>query len=144
MLKKTIKYTDYNGNTRTEDFYFNLSKSELAMMDLSEEGGLQANLEPLLNKMDVPKLAKFFERMILTSYGEKSPDGKRFIKTPEMAEAFHQTEAYSELFMELMASENGANAAADFLANILPPDMQAEARKAAKQVQENGPRLITE
>ena len=40
MLKKTITYTDFDDNERTEDFYFHLSKAEIAEMELSENGGL--------------------------------------------------------------------------------------------------------
>ena len=117
MLKKRIKYTDYNGVEREEDFYFNLSKAELIEMDLSTEGGLQQTIEKITDTQDMPKLIELFKRLILKSYGEKSDNGKRFIKSEQLSEEFAQTEAYSELFMELATDEK---AAADFVNGIIP------------------------
>lgn len=110
MVKKTITYKDYNGTQRTETFYFNLNKAELAKMQLSEKGGLAARLTRILDMNDVPALTKFFEELIERSYGVKSDDGRRFIKSRELYEEFEQTEAYSQLFMELAQDENEAAA----------------------------------
>jgi hypothetical protein len=88
MLKKTITYTDYNGVERTEDFYFNLNKAEILEMELSTEGGLQQMIEKIIAAQDMPALSKYFKDIILMSYGEKSPDGKRFIKNQEIRDAF--------------------------------------------------------
>lgn len=126
MLKKTITYTDYNGAERTEDFYFNLTKAELAEMNLSIEGGMETMIKGIIAAQDGPKLAALFKDILLRSYGEKSPDGRRFIKSPELSAEFTQTEAYSELYIELMTDETGEKAAA-FIKGVLP----AEAQKAA-------------
>jgi hypothetical protein len=123
MLKKTITYKDYNGNTRTEDFYFNLSKAELTEMELSREGGLTAQIEKIVSTQDSKKIIEVFKELILTSYGEKAPDGRRFIKNKELIDAFVQTEAYSELFMELAMD---SNAAAAFINGIIPTDIPAQ------------------
>jgi len=120
MLKKTITYTDYNGTERTEDFYFNLSKAEVTEMELSVNGGLTKMLEDIVASKDGHQIIKAFKEIVLKAYGEKSPDGRRFIKNDEIAEAFMQTEAYSEIFMELALNEN---AAVDFVKGILPKDM---------------------
>lgn len=117
MLKKTITYTDYNGVERTEDFYFNLNKSELVEMELSTEGGLMSKLERLSGDPDGVEIMKIFKDIILKSYGEKSSDGKRFIKSEEISEAFSQTEAYNTLFMELVTD---AEKAAEFAEAIIP------------------------
>lgn len=117
MLKKTITYTDYNDNERTEDFYFNLSKAEITEMELSTTGGLAEMIQKIVNTQDGPKLVKIFKDLVLAAYGEKSPDGKRFIKSEELREAFSQTEAYSELFMELATN---AEAASAFINGIMP------------------------
>ena len=117
MLKKTMTYTDYNGNERTEDFYFNLSKAELAEMELSTDGGVEQSIRKIVNAKDNKKIVEEFKKLILKSYGEKSDDGKRFIKSKELSEAFSQTEAYSDLFMELATD---ADAAADFVNGIIP------------------------
>lgn len=126
MLKKPIKYTDYNGMERTEDFWFNLSKAEIMEMELSTTGGLAELIQKIVKEQDAPAIIKIFKDLILKAYGEKSPDGKRFIKSDEMALAFSQTEAYSNLFMELATD---ADAAAEFVNGIVPADA-AEAAKA--------------
>lgn len=117
MLKKTIKYTDYEGNEREEDFYFNLTRAECVKLQLSTEGGLEKSLRKIIAEQDIPKIIPIFEQIILSAYGEKSPDGKRFVKSKELSDAFAQTEAYSDLFMELMSD---ADAAAAFVNGIIP------------------------
>lgn len=119
MLKKTITYVDYNEVERKEDFYFNLSKAELAEMELSTTGGLSALIKKVVETTDTPALIKLFKDLILRSYGEKSADGKRFIKSQELSEGFSQTEAYSVLFMELAVN---SDAAAAFVNGIVPPE----------------------
>lgn len=119
MLKKTITYNDYNEVERTEAFYFNLSTAETMEMELSTSGGLAEAITKIIEAKDVPSIIKIFKEVILKAYGEKSPDGKRFIKTEELATAFSQTEAYSQLFMELATD---ADAAAKFINGIIPAD----------------------
>ena len=117
MLKKTITYTDFNNVERSEDFYFNLTKAEVMEMEMSTVGGLSEMIQRIIAAQDTPSIIKVFKDLVLKSYGEKSPDGKRFIKTPELAEAFSQTEAYSVLFMELATD---ADSAAAFVNGIIP------------------------
>lgn len=126
MLKKTVLYTDYNGNDREEDLYFNLSKAEIMEMELSISGGLAEMIQNVVKAQDGPSIMKIFKDIILKSYGEKSPDGKRFIKSDELSTAFSQTEAYSVLFMELVTD---ANAASEFINAIIPADVAKEAAK---------------
>lgn len=128
MLKKRIKYVDYDNNEREEDFYFNLSKAEIAEMELSIEGGLQKWIEKVVDAKDTPQIIELFKRLILQSYGEKSPDGKRFIKSDELSKEFSQTEAYSELFMELATDET---AAANFVNGIIPQEFSEAATELA-------------
>ena len=120
MYKKTITYTDYNGHERTEEFLFNLTEAEIAEMEMSKKGGLTNTLQRLIRTEDAPEIAKIFKDLILKSYGEKSDDGRRFIKTKEKAEEFSQTEAYSKLYMELAFDDK---AAAEFINNIIPKSM---------------------
>lgn len=129
MLKKTVTYTDYNGMTRTEDFYFNLSMAEVAEMEMSTAGGLAEMIQRVAQSQDGPNIIKIFKDLVLKAYGEKSPDGKHFIKSPEMATLFSQTEAYSEIFMELATD---AEAAAAFVNGIFPADL-------VKKMAEQGP-----
>ena len=123
MLKKIITYTDYNGVERTEPFYFNLSKAELMEMELGVTGGMTEMLDKIIAAKDAPSLMKTFKEMIMKSYGIKSDDGKRLIKSEELSIAFTQTEAYSVLFMELITDDK---AAADFVNGIIPNEIQAE------------------
>ena len=122
MLKKTIKYTDYDGNEREEDFYFNLSKAEVTEMELSKEGGMSEYIKKISATQNGPELIKLFKEIITKSYGENSLDGKRFIKNKELTEAFTQTEAYSELFVELASN---ADEAVKFINGIMPKNMTA-------------------
>ena len=117
MLKKTIKYTDYNGVEREEDFYFNLNKAELTEMELSHDGGLTGMIERIVKEQDSKEIIKVFKDLVLKAYGVKSDDGKRFIKNEEVRDSFAQTEAYSELFMELAMD---ADAATAFINGIIP------------------------
>ncbi len=130
MLKKTVTYTDYNGTERTEDLYFNISKAELAEMELGVTGGFSEMMKKIVAAQDVPSIVKIVKDLILKSYGEKSSDGRRFIKSPELSEAFSQTEAYTEVFLDLVAS---AENMADFVNAIIPSDIS---RKAALPVSE--------
>lgn len=118
MLKKTITYTDYNGNERTEDFYFNLNKAEITEWEVETPGGYSEFIKKIVQEVNGKEIIELFKRVILKSYGEKSPDGKRFIKSKELTDAFSQTEAFVELFMELATN---AEAAAAFVNSITPP-----------------------
>jgi len=126
MYKRTISYTDFDGNQREEDFYFHFSKAELLEMEHSREGGLQNYIERIYKTQDGPELMKIFKELILRAYGEKSLDGKRFVKSHELSAAFSQTEAYSILFMELATDDVKA---AEFINNVIPSDMQEEVKK---------------
>ena len=119
MLKKTFTYVDYNGVERTEDHYFNLSKAELMEMELSTTGGLAEMINKIVAAQDAPAIVKVFKDLVLKAYGQKSPDGRRFIKNQELIDEFAQTEAYSQLFMELATD---ADAAAKFVNGIVPAD----------------------
>lgn len=125
MLKKTITYVDYNGSERTEDFYFNLNKAEVMEMEMSTTGGLTEMINRIVAAQDAPAIIAIFKKLILKAYGEKSPDGKRFIKSEGLAEAFSQTEAYSQLFMELATN---ADKAAEFVNGIVPPAEKKEVK----------------
>ena len=120
MLKKTITYVDYNGTQRTEDFYFNLSKAEVAEMEMSVEGGFSKMLEELVASKDNVRIVELFKQMVLKSYGEKSADGRRFVKSEEISKAFSETEAYREIFMELALN---TDAAAAFVNGIMPANL---------------------
>lgn len=128
MIKKTITYTDYNEVERTEDFYFHLTKAEVMKMQMGTTGGLAEMIQRIVAAQDMPTIIATFEDMVLKAYGVKSPDGKQFIKNDELRTAFSQTEAYSQLFMELALD---ADKAAEFVNGIMPPDVQKDLAKQA-------------
>lgn len=150
MLSKNIKYTDYNGVKREEKFLFNLSKAELMEMEMGTAGGLAESIRHIIETKDGGLIMKTFKDLILKAYGEKSPDGKRFVKVDDeghsLAVKFSQTEAYSELFMELATD---SMAAAKFVEGIVPKDIDLsdvelpddlktpEIEEALKQVKQN-------
>jgi hypothetical protein len=121
MLKKPITYVDYDGTTRTEDFYFNLSQSEITRMELSTEGGLVAKLNRIVAAQDGAEIIKMFQELILAAYGEKSADGKHFRKSEEIATLFSWTPAYDVLFMELCTDPEKAAA---FVNAIVPQNLE--------------------
>ena len=121
MVKKTIEYEDYNGNKITEDFFFDISPAEAIEMETEQHGGLGENLKKMANTNNIPELMKFFKEFVLRSYGVKSPDGIRFIKSPELAQQFTETKAYSELFVELLTDHN---ALASFINGVLPKNLK--------------------
>ena len=119
MLKKTITYKDYNGATRTRDFYFNLNKLEVVRIEANTAGGLAERLRSVMEAQDTGAILAIIEDLIQKSYGVKTPDGEGFMKRREDLEAFMATEAYSELFMELASDANNAS---EFFNGILPQD----------------------
>lgn len=128
MIKKTIKYVDYNGVERTEDFYFNLTKAEVTEMEVSAKGGMKNLIERIIAEKDAKRIMEIFKEIIVKSYGVKSLDGKRFIKSPEVLDEFTQSEAYSELFIELASNEEKA---IEFVNGVMPriPNEKSEINK---------------
>lgn len=130
MLKKNITYIDFDGNERTEAFYFQLMESEVVEFQTEYEGGLEKYIEKITNSIDQNALIKLFKRLILMSYGERSEDGRGFAKDEKRTKAFSQTEAYSNLFMELATDDK---AAAEFVNGIMPKSRkQPEAKGKIK------------
>lgn len=105
MIKKTINYIDYDGNERSEEAWFNLSQAEIVEMNMNEQGGLEKVISRIISEQDNKKLFALFKNVVLTSYGKKSDDGRRFMKSEELSTEFSQTEAYSKLMMELLSGD---------------------------------------
>lgn len=123
MLAKKINYTDYDGNPRTEECLFFLSKSDLLEMDMSTTGGMEKLLRKIINTQDTPKLYAIIKDIVMKSYGVKSDDGRRFIKNKTLSEEFSQTEAFSELIVELFSDPDKL---AEFIRGILPQDIASQ------------------
>lgn len=130
MLTKTITYTDYNGVERTETYHFNLNKTEISKWEMSVEGGLYERLKRIVAAKDAIAIMREFDNIVAKSYGVKSDDGRRFIKSEELTKEFMQTPAYDQLYMELITG--GADAVSNFLEGIVPADLLAEAKEEQK------------
>ena len=130
MHKETITYIDFNGTERTEDYYFNLSKTEITELEVSTPGGLAEYLQGIVNANDVPELMAAFKKIILAAYGVKSSDGRRLEKGPEISRAFTESPAYDVLFQKFFLSGN-ATLASDFINAIIPQIKDEVAQDAA-------------
>ena len=124
MVVEKIKYTDFNGLEREEDFMFNLTEAEITEMELTTDGGLSDSIKKIIAAQDTPEIIKVFKMLLLKSYGEKSADGRRFVKSDKLSEEFAQTNAYSQLFMKLATDDKAAVA---FINGIMPDSMQEKA-----------------
>lgn len=136
MLKLPVTYEDYNGNTHTEEFHFHISKPELVELEVEYEKGFQEHLQAIVAAEDRKQLIAEFKRIITMSYGQKTPDGKRFIKSPELTEAFTQHPAYPVVYMDLATDYEYA---AKFITGIVPKDMAGEVQEEMKKQQETLP-----
>ena len=121
MVVEKIKYTDFNGLEREEEFMFNLTEAEITEMELTTDGGLSDSIKKIIAAQDTPQIIKVFKMLLLKSYGEKSADGRRFVKSDKLSEEFAQTNAYSQLFMKLATDDKAAVA---FINGIMPDSMQ--------------------
>ena len=129
MITMTIKFTDFDGIERQEDFQFNLTEQEIAKMNLEKKGGLKKYLENIIAAKDLPELTNLFESLIQRSYGIKSPDGRKFVKSKEILDDFMSTQAYSDLYMRLITNTNEAT---KFINGIVPESMAKEIAKVGK------------
>lgn len=131
MIKKTVTYKDYNEVERTENFYFNLSKAEVLEMEMGTDGGMAESIQKIVDAKDAPAIIRVFKDLVLKAYGVKSDDGRRFMKVKpdgsRYADDFKETEAYSQIFMELATD---ADAAAKFVNGIVPSDLAQKAGTA--------------
>lgn len=129
MLSKKITYTDYFGTTRTETFNFNLTRSELTEMNYEVEGSLEQRMQKIVDAQSNPEIMKVFKSILRRAYGVISDDGRRFMKSEEISDAFEQSPAYDILFQEII---NDEKASSDFIRSILPADVAAEINKNSK------------
>jgi hypothetical protein len=123
MVKKTIKYKDFNGQEREETFFFHLSKANLIAMEAKHRGGLRTYLERIQAEQDTEKIWQYLSDIVLMAYGKRSDDGSRHIKNPQIREEFESSEAFSELLMGLLSDPAGA---AEFINGLIPHDLRAQ------------------
>lgn len=127
MLVKTIKYTDYNGVTREEEFYFNLNKIELLEMEAKLDGGIEGYVKNLVTTRDTGGLFDFICSLVQKAYGVKSADGRKFVKNEEVLADFVGTEAYTSLMEWLILDRKDAEDLTNltaFLNGILPKEQK--------------------
>jgi hypothetical protein len=130
MLKKAIKYIDFDGNTREDTLYFNLTEPEVVRLDVKFPGGLEEYINNLDEKVNPQDILNLFEDVIRASYGEKSDDGRYFVKDPELVDLFYQSAAYSSLFVELVTN---ADKAATFFNALLSKTTIDEVKERPRQ-----------
>ena len=128
MLKKTMTTVDFGGTERTEDYYFNLTKAEIMEMQLCTDGGFVETVKKIVEAKNQLELTRLFKKIICASYGVLSPDGRKFVKNQQVLDDFMATQAYSDLYIELLSGDG--KAAEDFVNGILPKDLTNEADKA--------------
>lgn len=133
MIQRTLTYTDYNGETRTENFYFNLTAAEITRLNFQKKGGLKGIIEKIIKTDDTGRMFALFEEIIQLAYGERSEDGRQFVKSRELSRAFSQTPAYSDLIIGFITDPDMAT---DFLNELIPADLAngADREKAAEEV----------
>lgn len=146
MLRKVVKYTDFNDIVRTQEFYFYLSKRDIQALDAryQEDGGLSGRFNIIVNNRDSRRLLETVEDLILLSYGIKSEDGTSFNKSDSVREAFRWSAAYATLFDELTDMEENTDKFSDFLKKILPNDVQAAIAKAESEGKVEMPEILAE
>lgn len=127
MLKKTMTTVDFGGTERTEDYYFNLTKAEIMEMQLCTDGGFVETVKKIVEAKNQLELTRLFKKIICASYGVLSPDGRKFVKNQQVLDDFMATQAYSDLYIELLSGDG--KAAEDFVNGILPKDLTNEAAK---------------
>lgn len=140
MYVREMEYVDFNGVTRKEKFYFNLTKAEVLNMELGKAGGLTEYIKKIIEAQDTPTIMSLFKKLLLTSYGVKSDDGRRFIKNDQVREDFEQTQAFSDLYMLLALNDDEAS---KFVNGIMPSDMQISEAQKAQYVKELVPSTLT-
>lgn len=131
MLTKAITYVDYNGNKKTKNFYFNLTKTELAKMELLNKAGMEETIKAMINEDDREKIIGLFESIVLGAVGEKSADGEHFVKSDQIRQDFVNHPAYDVLFMELISDSKSM---ANFINAVVPVDIADSAKNSKKNI----------
>lgn len=126
MIKKTVTYTDYNDEERTESFYFHYTEAEILDMEMSEEGSFTDRIQRIIDAKDKTALMKLIKKFVIDAYGVKSEDGKRFMKNDDLKTAFVECPAYSDIFMEMVTNDE---VAAEFVNGVIPNTMKDRVAK---------------
>jgi len=133
VIKQTVKYTDFNGQEQSQDFYFHLSRPELVRLEVSMEGGFQAYVQQIAQAEKMKELLEVFDKLLEMSYGKKSDDGQRFEKTPEMLAEFKSSPAYEKLWFDLATN---AELGAAFINGVMPQGLDKDVNQLQLRAQE--------
>ena len=134
MIKRTVTYEDYNGEKRTETFYFHYTEAEILDMEMSEEGSFAERIQRIIDAKDNTALMKLIKKFVIDAYGVKSDDGKRFMKNDEVKAAFLECPAYSDIFMDMVTDED---IAAEFVNGVIPNTMKDRVAKLTIKKSDN-------
>ncbi len=141
MVKRKVTYRDFDGEERTDVFYFNLTEAELTEIELEYDGDMSNKLQIMRENRDGRGMFSLITNLILRAYGEKTSDGKRFVKNAEMREAFAASEAYSELLKGLLEDENKLTA---FIAAIMPEDIRTKIEENLNEKKAQETEVVTD
>lgn len=131
MITKTIRYVDYNGKERIEDFNFHLNKPELLELEASYEGGWLAHLQRIVNANNNAEIYQTMKDFILRSFGIKTEDGRRFMKDPDIRRSFEESPAFEILLMEMTIGPDATKNSTEFINGVVPKDMSTPSNPAA-------------
>ena len=133
MLKQTVEYKDYNGATRRDTLYFNLTEFELIEIQTESERGIEVDLKEAIENEDTKGILKFVKILVTNGYGVKSSDGRFFEKSPEILNRFVSSAAYSPFIMDLFTDIQGKMV--PFINGIMPQGLieRAEQMKKASE-----------
>lgn len=143
MITKTIQYHDLDGDLREDEFCFSMNETQYARVNGLFPGGLEDYALKAAKDKNADAMFKVVDTLVREAYGERK--GKDFVKVlpdgQKLADFFINTEAYDNLLMEVMSSEDNLVA---FMSGCLNKNAQdrvqaelnrrkEEARKAQKE-----------
>ena len=128
MQKLTVQYQNWDGDLETEDLYFHLNIKELQEME-KWDVPLTKRIAKLTKTEDGTEAFELMRDIVEAAYGERSSDGKRFVKNPEVLKNFTQGLAYDEVILQFI---DGTTDLAKFVEGLLPKKVFELAKKNAK------------
>lgn len=140
MQKLTIQFENFDGETVSEDLYFHLNIKELQAME-EWPVPLTKRIADLTNTQDGKKAFELMRDIIEAAYGERSEDGKRFIKNEEVLKNFTQGLTYDEVIIKFI---DGSMDLAKFIEGLLPKKVFELAKKNAKDSHDEVKKYLVE
>lgn len=119
MLKETITFTNFDGKQVTETHYFNLTRAELVQWEMEHNEGVAEYFLRISQSNNKPELGQAFHDFLRRTYGLKSEDGNRHMKSEEISENFEHSAAFDEFYIKLITDEGFAGR---FIKGVLPKE----------------------